>query len=63
MKFRDYVLFSERPNSPQIGPSSVDCRERESYALGVYHTQGTTHIRTANIKQEEEAHTRIMARE
>ena len=33
----------------------MECRERESHALGVYTTQDTSRMQTASVKQEEEA--------
>ena len=32
------------------GPSSMDCRERESHARGVYPTQDTSRMGTARVK-------------
>ena len=36
------------------GPFSMDCRERGSYARGVYPTQDTSRMGTVRVKQEEE---------
>ena len=44
-------------------PYSIDCRERRFHARGVYLTQDTTRMRVSRVKQEEEAETRIIARE
>ena len=45
------------------GPFSIDYRERESHARGMYLTQDTSRTRTVRVKQEEEAKLRIIARE
>ena len=45
------------------GPISTDCRDRGSQARGVYPTQDTSRMRTARVKQEEEADTRIIVKE
>ena len=45
------------------GPSSMSCRDRGSYARGVYPTQDTSRMGTTIVKQEEEADTRILANE
>ena len=42
------------------GPFSMDCRERRFHARGVYPTQDTSLMRTARVKQEEDADTRII---
>ena len=42
------------------GISSMDCRERGSYARGVYPTQYTSRMRTARVKEEVEADTRVV---
>ena len=41
----------------------MDYRERGSQARGVYLTQDTSRIETARVKEEEEADTRMIARE
>ena len=41
----------------------MDCRERGSHALGVYHTQYTSRMETARGKEDEETDTRIIAKE
>ena len=44
------------------GTSNMDCRERGSYARGVYPTH-TSRMGTAKVKQEVGADTRIIAKE
>ena len=41
----------------------MDYKERGSHARGVYLKKDTTRMRTARVKQEEEADKRIIARE
>ena len=41
----------------------MDCRERGSHVRGVYPTQYTPHMRTARVKQEVGADTRIIVKE
>ena len=41
----------------------MDCKERGSRARGVYHTQDTSRVGTAKVKQAKEADTRIIAKE
>ena len=43
--------------------SSMDCRERESHARGVYPTQYTWRMETVGVKEEEGADTRIIVKE
>ena len=40
----------------------MDCRERGSHARGVYPTQYTSRMKTARVKEEEGADTRIMVK-
>ena len=46
-----------------MGPFSMDYWERGSHARSVYSAQDTQTMETARVKQEEEADTKIMARE
>ena len=41
----------------------MDCRERRSNARSVYLTQDASRMEAARVKQEEEADTRIVAKE
>ena len=41
----------------------MDCREQGSHARGVYPTQDTSRMGTARVKREEEADTKIIAKE
>ena len=45
------------------GTSSMDIRERESHAQGVYPTQYTSRMGTARVKEEEGADTGIIVKE
>ena len=42
---------------------STDCRDRGSHARGVYPTQYASRMGAARVKREEEADTRIIAKE
>ena len=42
------------------GTSSIDCRDRGSYARGVYPTQYTSRIGAARVKQEVGADTKVI---
>ena len=44
-------------------PSSIDCRERGSHARSAFLAQDTSRMRTARVKEEEEADTRIIVKE
>ena len=41
----------------------MNCRAQGSHARGVCPTQDTSRMRTERVKEEEEAHTRILAHE
>ena len=45
------------------GTSSIDCRERGSHVRGVYHTQYTSRMETARVKEDVGADTRIIVKE
>ena len=45
------------------GTSGMDCRERGSHARGLYPTQYTSRMETANMKEEVGADTRISVKE
>ena len=45
------------------GTSSIDCRERGSYARSVYPTQYTSRMETSRVKEEVGAYTRIIVKE
>ena len=52
---------SETTRQIYKGTSSMDCRERESHARGVYPTLYTSHTGTASVKQEVGADTSVIA--
>ena len=41
----------------------MDCTEWGSHARGVHHTQYTSRMETAKVKEEEEADTKIIVKE
>ena len=60
-KIKAVVSRCKRPKYK--GPSSMDYRERESHARGVYPTQDTSRIETAMVKQEEKVGTKKIVKE
>ena len=52
------------PKGPEYkGPSSMDYREWGSHTRSVHTSQYTSHMRTARLKQEQEAKTKTSAKE
>ena len=50
-----YPTTKHDPKCPNYkGPSSMDCREWEYHAQGVYPTLDTSRMRISRVKQEEE---------